>query len=172
MSDVSARRRTSFTAIGVPVLACGMALAGLGTWTANGHAGSPPHVAVTKAYVFQPTGPTPETAAFFTLANDGGSSDRLVHIASTDTAAPPRLSEHHMTSFGGAYRQPVESVTVPAGDGLTMTPHGIDVTVRPKGTLRLGEEVSFTLRFAHGEPLRIQAVVVRPGARTDGLPRP
>ncbi|MEU8708367.1 copper chaperone PCu(A)C [Streptomyces sp. NPDC048565] len=172
MPVLSARLRTSFTAVGVPVLACGMALAGLGAWTANGNAGSPPHVAVTKAYVYLPTGPTPETAAFFTLTNDGGSADRLVHIASTDTVAPPRLSEHHMTSYGGAYRQPVDSVTVPADDGLTMTPHGIDVTVRPKGTWRPGEEVSFTLRFAHGKALRIRAVVVRPGAATDRLPHP
>lgn len=168
----SARLRTSLTAVGVPVLACGTALAGLGIWTANGHAGSPPHVAVTQAYVYRPTGPTPETAAFFTLTNDGGSADRLVDIASTDTVTPPRLSEHHMTSSGGAYRQPVGSVTVPAGDGLTMTPHGIDVTVRPKGAWQLGEEVSFTLRFAHREPLKILAVVVRPGAQTDRVSRP
>lgn len=53
-----------------------------------------------------------------------------------------------------------------------MTPHGIDVTVRPKGTWRPGEEVSFTLRFAQGKPLKIRAVVVRPGAQTDRLPRP
>ncbi|MFJ3123047.1 copper chaperone PCu(A)C [Streptomyces sp. NPDC086993] len=172
MSVLSARLRTSFTAVGVPVLACGIALAGLGAWTASGRAGSPPHVAVTKAYVYQSFGSTPETAAFFTLTNDGGSADRLVHIASTDTVAPSRLSEHHMTSSGGAYRQPVDSVTVPAKDGLTMTPHGTDVTVRPKGTWRPGEEVSFTLRFARGKPLKIRAVVVRPGAPTDRLPRP
>jgi copper(I)-binding protein len=169
---LSARPRTTLTAVGVPVLACGMALAGLGAWTASGHAGSPPRVAVTKAYVYQSFGSTPETAAFFTLTNDGGSADRLVRIASTDTVAPPRLSEHRMTSSGGAYRQPVDSVTIPAGDGLTMAPHGIDVTVRPKGTLRPGEEVSFTLRFARGETLSVRAVVVRPGARTDRLPRP
>ncbi|MFG2601151.1 copper chaperone PCu(A)C [Streptomyces sp. NPDC048462] len=172
MPAVSARLRTSFTAAGAPVLACGLALAGLGAWTANGHAGSPPRVAVSKAYVYLPTVPTPETAAFFTLTNVGGSADRLVHIASTDTVAPPRLSEHHMTSSGGAYRQPVSSVVVPAGEGLTMTPHGIGVTVHPKGTWRSGEKISFTLRFEHGEPLRVRAVVVRPGEQTDRLPRP
>uniref|UniRef100_A0AAU3GQH7 Copper chaperone PCu(A)C n=1 Tax=Streptomyces sp. NBC_01401 TaxID=2903854 RepID=A0AAU3GQH7_9ACTN len=172
MPVLSVRLRTSLTAVGVPVLACGTALAGLGAWTANGHAGSPPHVAVTEAYVYRPTGPTPETAAFFTLTNDGGSADRLVHIASADTVAAPRLSEHRMTPSGGAYRQPVDSVTVPAEDGLTMTPHGVDVTVRPKGTWRPGEKVSFTLRFAHGRPLTIRAVVVRPVATTDRLPHP
>ncbi|WP_406144253.1 copper chaperone PCu(A)C [Streptomyces sp. NBC_01012] len=172
MTVLPVRLRTSLSAVGVPVLACGSALAGLGAWTAGGHAGSPPHVAVAKAYVYRPTGPTPETAAFFTLTNDGGSTDRLVDISSPDTVAPPRLSEHHMTPSGGAYRQPVDSAAVLAEDSLTMTPHGIDVTVKPKGTWLPGEEVSFTLRFAHGRPLTVRAVVVRPGATTDRLPHP
>ncbi|MGW0962917.1 copper chaperone PCu(A)C [Streptomyces gelaticus] len=168
----SARLRAPLTAVGVPVLACALALCGLGAWTATGRAGSPPHVAVTKAYVYQPLGSTPETAAFFTLTNDGGSADRLVKVTSPDTAAPPALSEHRMTSSGAAYRQPVGSATVPAEDGLTMTPHGTDVTVRPKGTWRPGEEVSFTLRFAYGKPLKVRAVVVRPGTETDRSLRP
>ncbi|MEU6017921.1 copper chaperone PCu(A)C [Streptomyces sp. NPDC047515] len=172
MSVLSARLRASATAVGVPVLACGLALAGLGAWTANGRAGSPSHMAVTKAYVYQSFGSTPETAAFFTLTNDGGSADRLVQVTSPDTTAPPRLSEHRMTSSGAAYRQPVDSVTVPAEDGLTMAPHGIDVTVRPKETWRPGEEVSFTLRFAHGKPLEVRAVVVRPGTETGRPLRP
>uniref|UniRef100_UPI002F90EAF7 copper chaperone PCu(A)C n=1 Tax=Streptomyces sp. NBC_01592 TaxID=2975889 RepID=UPI002F90EAF7 len=163
----SSRLCAPATAVGVPVLACALALAGLGAWTANGHAGSPPHVAVTKAYVYQSFGSTPETAAFFTLTNDGGSADRLVGVNSPDTAAPPALSKHRMTSSGAAYRQLVDSVVVPAGGGLTMAPHGIDVTVRPKGTWRPGEEVSFTLRFAGGRPLKVRAVVVRPGTETD-----
>lgn len=168
----SARLRTAVTAVGVPALACGVALAGLGAWTASGRAGSPSHVAVTKAYVYQTFGSTPETAAFFTLTNDGGSADRLVQVTSPDTAEPSRLSEHRMTSSGGAYRQPVDSVMVPAADGLTMTPHGIDVTVRPEGAWRPGQEIPFTLRFAHGKPLKVRAVVVRPGTETNRLLRP
>ncbi|MER5364086.1 copper chaperone PCu(A)C [Streptomyces sp. NPDC002722] len=168
----SARLRAPLAAVGVPVLACALALSGLGAWTAGGRAGSPPHVAVTKAYVYQPLGSTPETAAFFTLTNDGGSADRLVKVTSPDTAVPPALSEHRMTSSRAAYRKPVDFATVPAEDGLTMTPHGIDVTVRPKGTWRPGEEVSFTLRFAHGKPLKVRAVVVRPGTETDRPLRP
>ncbi|MFJ9682215.1 copper chaperone PCu(A)C [Streptomyces sp. NPDC101194] len=168
----SARLRAPLAAVGVPVLACALALCGLGTWAASGRAGSPPHVAVANAYVYQPLGSTPETAAFFVLTNDGGSADRLVKVASRDTAAPPALSRHRMTSFGSAYRQPVDSATVPAEDGLTMAPHGIDVTVRPKGKWRAGGEVSFTLHFAHGKPLRVRAVVVRPGTETDRPLRP
>ncbi|MGW2183834.1 copper chaperone PCu(A)C [Streptomyces sp. NPDC001732] len=172
MPAASARPRAPLAAAGAPVLACAIALAGLGTWAANGGAGSPPHVTVTRAYVYQPSGSTPETAAFLTLTNDGGSADRLVEITSPDTAVPPALSEHRMTSSGAAYRRPVESAAVPAGDGLTMSPHGIDVTVRPKGTWRPDEEISFTLRFTHGKPLSVRAVVVRPGTGTGRPPRP
>ncbi|MFB6813706.1 copper chaperone PCu(A)C [Streptomyces sp. NPDC056347] len=166
MPAVPARLRTSAAAVGVPVLACGLALAGLATWAVSGRAGSPPRVTVTEAYVFQPLGPAQETAAFFTLTNDGGSADRLVGITSPGTAAPPALSEHRMTSSAAAYRQRVDSAAVPAGDGLTMTPYGIDVTVRPKGTWRPGDEVSFTLRLRYGKPLKVRAVVVRPGTGT------
>ncbi|MFF9570506.1 copper chaperone PCu(A)C [Streptomyces sp. NPDC014685] len=172
MSAVPARLRAPLAAVGVPVLACGLALAGLGAWATGGRAGSPPRVAVTRAYVFQPSGSTPETAAFLALTNDGGSADRLVEVTSPDTAAPPALSEHRMTSSGAAYRRPVDSVTVPAGEGLTMSPYGIDVTVRPKETWRPGTEVSFTLRFTHGKPLRVRAVVVRPGTGTGRPLRP
>ncbi|WP_203593003.1 copper chaperone PCu(A)C [Streptomyces sp. SID9124] len=172
MTLVESRLRTSLTAVGVPVLASGLALAGLGAWTASGRAGSPPHVGVTRAYVYRSSGSTPETAAFFTLINDGGSADRLVRVTSPDTTEPPALSGHRMTSSNGAYRQPVDSVLVPVRDGLTMNPHGNDVTVRPKSPLRPGEVVSFTLHFAHGKPLRVNAVVVRPGTEKNLPPRP
>ncbi|MFJ1617407.1 MULTISPECIES: copper chaperone PCu(A)C [unclassified Streptomyces] len=160
------RFHAPIAAVGVPVLACGLALAGLGAWTAGGRAGTPPHVAVTRAYVFQPLGTTPETAAFFTLTNDGGSADRLLTVTSPDTAVRPALSRHRMTPSGAAYRQPVDSAAVPARDGLTMAPHGIDVTVRPRKTWRPGERVSFTLHFAHRAPVTIEATVVRPGTVT------
>ncbi|WP_405898963.1 copper chaperone PCu(A)C [Streptomyces sp. NBC_00727] len=166
------RLRTSLTAAGVPVLACGLALGGLGAWTASGRAGSPPHVGVARAYVYQSFGSTPETAAFFTLTNDGGSADRLVRVTSPDTTEPPGLSGHRMTSSNGAYRQPVDSILVPARAGLAMNPHGNDVTVRPRTPWRPGEVVSFTLHFAHGKPLRVNAVVVRPGAEKNRPPRP
>ncbi|MEU2024330.1 copper chaperone PCu(A)C [Streptomyces sp. NPDC016469] len=172
MTLPTSRLRTSLTAVGAPVLACGLALGGLGAWTTSGRAGSPPRVAVAGAYVYQSFGLTPETAAFFALTNDGGASDRLVRVTSPDTTEPPELSEHRMTSANGAYRQPVDSVLVPAREGLTMNPHGNDVTVRPKTPWQSGDVVSFTLHFAHGRPLRVQAAVVRPGTGKNRLPRP
>lgn len=161
-NPLPARLRDPLAAVGVPVAACGLALAGLTAWTAHGNAGSPSHIAVPEGHVFLRLGATPETAAFFTLTNTGGSDDRLLSVTSPRAAVPPALSRHRMTP-SGAYRQPVTTAAIPAGEGLTMAPTGIDVTVRPKGDWRAGEHIPFTLRFERAEPVTVSATVVRPG---------
>lgn len=157
------RLRTSLAAVAAPVLACALGLVGLGVWTTHGNAGSPSRVAVKGGYVFLRFGATPETAAFFTITNTGGSADRLLAVSSPRTAVPPELSRHRMTDSGAAYRQPATSATIPAGEGLTMDPHGVNVTVRPDTDWREGERIPFTLRFERGEPVTVLATVVRPG---------
>ncbi|WP_371789809.1 copper chaperone PCu(A)C [Streptomyces sp. NBC_01471] len=160
-----ARLRASLTAVGAPVVACGLALAGLSAWTTHGNAGRPPRIAVTQGHAFLRLGTTPETAAFFTITNTGGSADRLLSVTSPRAAAPPALSQHRMTP-SGAYRRPVATATVPAGEGLTMAPAGIDVTVRPNSDWQEGEHIPFTLRFEHAKPVTALATVVRPGHNT------
>ncbi len=160
-----ARLRGPVSAVAAPVLACGLSLAGLGAWTAVGNAGSPPQLAVTEGHVYQRLGNTPETAAFFTITNTGGSPGRLVAVSSPRTKVPPALSRHRMTRSGAAYRSPVEDVVIPAEEGLVMDPHDTDVTVRPEGDWRLGQRIPFTLHFERGAPLTVLATVVRPGAR-------
>ncbi|MDF4248805.1 copper chaperone PCu(A)C [Streptomyces sp. WMMB303] len=160
-----ARLRGPVAAVATPVLACGLSLAGLGAWTAAGNAGSPPRLAVAEGHVYQRLGNTPETAAFFTITNTGGSPDRLLAVSSPRTKVPPALSRHRMTRSGAAYRWPVEDVVIPAEEGLTMDPHGTDVTVRPDGDWRLGRRIPFTLHFERGGPLTVLATVIRPGDR-------
>ncbi|MEU3190736.1 copper chaperone PCu(A)C [Streptomyces sp. NPDC006992] len=161
-----ARLRGPVAVAATPVLACGLSLAGLGAWTAGGNAGSPARLAVTGGHVYQRLGNTPETAAFFTITNTGGSPDRLLAVSSPHTKVPPALSRHRMTRSGAAYRWPVEGVAIPAEDELTMDPHGTDVTVRPEGDWRLGQRIPFTLHFERGGPLTVLATVVSAGDRT------
>lgn len=61
----------------------------------------------------------------------------------------------------------MDSAAVPAGESLTMSPLGTDVTVRAKETWREGDLVPFTLHFARSGQIKALAVVVRPG--TGGL---
>lgn len=161
-----AGRRLGDTALAalVPVAACSVALAGLTTWTGTGGAGSPARISVTEGRVLLPAAGVPETAAFFRLTNEGGSADRLVRVTSPDAPGGVTLSRHRMTGRNSAYRDAIDSVGIPAGDSLAMAPGGVDLTVSaPSGRWRSGDLVSFTLEFRRGGPVKVLAVVVRPG---------
>lgn len=116
------RRRLTDTLLAAlaPVAVCGLALGGLSTWTAYGNAGSPARIRVTDGKVFLPSAGVPETAAFFRVANSGGSADRLLEVTTAEAGAgSPRLSRHLMTGTGSASAQTVASVAVPAGGSST-----------------------------------------------------
>ncbi|GGS61820.1 copper chaperone PCu(A)C [Streptomyces cinerochromogenes] len=159
-----ARRRPAdaLRAALAPVAAFGLALAGLTLWVTAGQAGSPPRVQVAPGRVLLPYGGTTETAAFFSLLNSGGADDRLVEVTSAATGGEVALSRHRMSGSGAAYRQSVDSVTVPAGGAVLMSPAGVDVTLRAGKGWKAGDVVPFTLRFEHSGTIRTTAVVIRP----------
>ncbi|PAZ14019.1 hypothetical protein CLM62_21375 [Streptomyces sp. SA15] len=164
------RRRLTDTLIAAlaPVAACSIALGGLTTWAVQDNAGSPARIAVTHGLVFLPFGDpretaTRETAAFFRITNSGGADDRLLKVTSSATGGDATLSRHRMAGGQAAYGQTVDSVAVPAGGSLAMSPFGTDVTVRAKETWREGDVLPFTLHFARSGRIKTLAVVVRPG---------
>jgi copper(I)-binding protein len=147
-----------------PLAACGLALGALTTWTAYGNAGSPARIKVTDGKVFVPFGETPVTAAFFRITNSGGSADRLLKVTTAEAGAgAPTLSRHLMTSGNTATDQTVDSVAVPAGDSVAMSPDGLDVIVPAKRGWQSGDLVAFTLHFEHSGAVKTLAVLVRPG---------
>ncbi|QWB21212.1 MULTISPECIES: copper chaperone PCu(A)C [Streptomyces] len=161
------RRRLTDTLVAAvaPVAACGLALGGLSLWTAYGNAGTPASIKVTDGRMFAPTGSTPDTAAYFRIANSGGAPDRLLKVTTAGTGdRGPTLSRHVMTSSNTASDRTVSSVGVPAGTSLAMSPAslGVIVPVR-KGGWRTGDLVAFTLHFERGGAVKTLAVVVRPG---------
>lgn len=148
----------------VPVAAAGLALAGLTTWVGAGHAGSPARIRITVGRVLLPTGGSPETAAFFRITNEGGSTDRLLGVTSPGVPGGVTLARHRMGGGATAYRASIASVEIPAGRTVAMSPHGMDLTVPvPAGVWRAGDRVSFTLTFRRGGRVRTSAVVVRAG---------
>ncbi|MEU8589467.1 copper chaperone PCu(A)C [Streptomyces sp. NPDC048664] len=159
------RRRLTDTlrAALAPVAAWILALAGLTAWVGAGEAGSPARITVSSARVFLTYGASTETAAFFDLRNRGGADDRLVGVTSPATRGGTELSRHRVSASGAGYKGEVPSVTVPAGGRLTMSPHGVDVTLRAGDGWRVGDRVPFTLHFERGAPVRTFASVVRPG---------
>ncbi|BBJ45766.1 membrane protein [Streptomyces antimycoticus] len=160
------RRLTdSLRAAAAPFCACVLALGGLATWTASGNAGRPPRIGVTDAQLFLPAPGVPRTAVFFRVTNTGGMQDRLVEVTSSAVAEGISLSRHRMTGRGAASRQLADSLPVPAGGTLDMSPFTSDVTVPAAARWRAGDLVPFTLRFEHGGRVETNAVVVRPGDR-------
>ncbi|MEU3410693.1 copper chaperone PCu(A)C [Streptomyces sp. NPDC006658] len=164
LGGLGRRLRDGTLAVLVPVAACGVALAGLTTWVGTGSAGSPARIRVTQGRVLLPSAGIPETAAFFRIANEGGSADTLVRITARDVPGEVTLSRHRMRQGNAAYRSRTGSVSVAAGDSLAMSPSGIDLTVPvPADPWRSGDLVPFTLEFRRSGPVRVLAVVVRPG---------
>jgi copper(I)-binding protein len=161
------RRRLTDTLLAAlaPVVVCGIALGGLTAWAAAGKAGTPARIAVSDGRILLPFGDSTETAAFFDITNLGGTDDRLIEVTSAGTGGEISLSRHRMAGNGAAYRDTVASATVRAGGELSMSPQGLDVTLRAEPGWRAGDLVSFTLRFEQAGAIEATAVVVRPGGR-------
>ncbi|MEU7423761.1 copper chaperone PCu(A)C [Streptomyces sp. NPDC040750] len=158
------RRRLTDTllAAAVPVAACSLALGGLTTWTGAGKAGSPARITVSNGRVLLPYGDSTDTAALFDIANVGGADDRLVNATSTATHGRINLSGHRMLDGRTAYKVDVSSAGVPAGGVLSMSPRGVDVTLRAGAGWQAGDLVPFTLHFERSAPVETTAVVIRP----------
>ncbi|MEH0430344.1 copper chaperone PCu(A)C [Streptomyces stelliscabiei] len=159
------RLRDGALAALVPVAACSVALAGLTAWTGTGRAGSPARVSVTDGRVLLPSAGVPETAAFFRIANQGGSADSLLRVTSPGASGRITLARHRMNEGNGAYRTAIESVAIPAGGRLAMSPQGVDLLVPvAAGKWSSGDLVPFTLEFRRSGRVEVLAVVVRPGS--------
>lgn len=143
-----------------PVAAAAVTLAGLSAWTATGHAGRPARVHVSDAWVMRPT--APQTAAYFTITNTGDAADDLLEVR-TPVAAMAMLGRQS-TRDGAGQMAMGGALTVPAHGTVRMTPFTVDVMFRPRAPLPVGGRVPFTLVFRHSGPIRVTAIVLRPGS--------
>jgi copper(I)-binding protein len=101
------------------------------------------------------------TAVYFTLANDGATSDTLTGVSSTEA----ELTEMHISTQhdGMMHMSPVTALPVPAMDSVSFRPLGAHVmltgVVRP---LAEGDSVTATLSFKSGTTLTVRAGVRKP----------
>ncbi|MEV0438252.1 copper chaperone PCu(A)C [Streptomyces spectabilis] len=164
MRTLYARLRGGLLTALAPVVAAALTLGGLSAWVAAGAAGGPARISVTDGRVFLPYGGVAETAAFFRITNSGDSDDVLESVRSPRAVDVMLSRTVEREGANVESMRMVESATVPAGRRITMEPDGLDVMLRPKRALRLGDEVPFVLRFRHSGEVRVTAVVVRPGS--------
>jgi copper(I)-binding protein len=101
------------------------------------------------------------TAVYFTLANDGATSDTLTGVSSADAA----VTEMHISTQrdGMMHMSPVTALPVPALDSVSFRPLGAHVmltgVIRP---LAEGDSVTATLSFVSGTTLTVRAGVRKP----------
>ncbi|MCZ4119456.1 copper chaperone PCu(A)C [Streptomyces sp. H39-S7] len=146
----------------LPVATCVAVLALLTAYTATGAAGeSPARITVTDARVFRPAN-TEATAALFTVQNSGGTADTLLSVDSP--VLGPGMLTRTVVRDGAGRMTPAGPVAVPAHGAVTMDPAGLDVMIQRPPRLPLGERIPFVLRFRNSGEVRVEAVVVRPGA--------
>ncbi|MFF3325559.1 copper chaperone PCu(A)C [Streptomyces sp. NPDC002889] len=157
------RLREGILAALAPVAACAVALGGLTAWTLAGGAGSPPRIEVGDPRIFLPYGDNEDTAAFFRITNSGGADDQLIGVTSPAIESA-MLSRHESNGSGADFMRMVDSVAIPAGDTLVMSPSTMDVMVKVKARWRVGDTVPFVLHFRHSGPVDTVVVVARPGS--------
>ncbi|MFD7628717.1 copper chaperone PCu(A)C [Streptomyces sp. NPDC059851] len=144
-----------------PAVACLAALVGLTAWTTAGAAGSPPRIEVGLGHVFLPPAEEERTAASFRVTNIGGADDQLVSVTSP-AVEEAVLSRHERVGAGAGTLRVVDSVDIPAGGSVDMTPSTLDVTVKVRARWQGGEAIPFVLHFRRSGPVDVVAFVVRP----------
>lgn len=102
------------------------------------------------------------SAAYMTIANSGGSADRLLS-ASTDAAASVELHESKMVD-GVMQMNPVQGgIPVPAGGQAELKPGGLHVMlIGITRDLKEGETVKITLTFEQSGTIEVEAPVRMP----------
>jgi periplasmic copper chaperone A len=138
-------------AVGSMTAACGDANGG-----GDGSYGPDRTIHVDEATVVFPAGAN--SAAYFTLRNDGPDSDRLVEVR-TDVAATTELHETRTDDDGLMRMHPVEAVDVPAEQALVLAPGGLHAMLLDVERLELGDVVTLELVFEHGGAVVVSAEV-------------
>jgi copper(I)-binding protein len=151
---------TALRAALAPAVAAAVTLAALSAWTATGQAGRPARIHVPNAWVMRPT--APQTAAYFTIANTGDTADDLLEVRTP--VADTTMLGRQVDRAGAGQMVMRGALTVPAHGTVRMTPFTTDVMLRPRNPLPVGRRVPFTLVFRHSSPIRVTAIVLRPGS--------
>lgn len=128
---------------------------------------SPPELRLSDAWVRATVPGQTSTAAYLTIANEGGAADTLVAVT---LPVPSVASLHQTTSSDGIARmRPLaDGLEMPAGETVTLAPGGAHIMIEKLAEpLAAGETLRLTLRFARsGE--RALDVPIRVGAPDAG----
>jgi len=137
--------------------ACLIALAAAGLAGCYARASAAPSIALSTAYVPQPSAPG-RTVAYLIIRNNGG-RDRLV---SARTSVGGRVTFQAAGPDGAADPRTISSIPIPAGATVRLVPNGLHLLITGAGQLRGGKDITLTLTFAHAGSVSVLAQVTNP----------
>ena len=118
-------------------------------------------LSITSARLNPPPGGREVSAAYLTIANGGGETDRLVSVSSPGAGI---VELHTHTHDGGMMKmEQVAAIDVPAGARVTLEPGGLHLMlfeVKPEA-LEAGT-FPMTLTFERGGPVEVAFTVIEP----------
>jgi periplasmic copper chaperone A len=117
-------------------------------------------IAISEPRLRIPPPGTTQTAAYFTLTNQGEKEDRLVGASSPD-AGKLELHAHITSQTGMSEMRQVTAISIPAHATIPLSPGGLHVMVKAiKRDVTLGDSVVVRLVFASGNTAQFSVPVV------------
>lgn len=117
-------------------------------------------IAIFEPRVRLPPPGTGQTAAYFTMTNQGAVGDRLVS-ASSPMAETLELHAHMKSADGMMMMREITAIDVPARATIPLSPGGLHIMLKGvKAEIKVGDNVPIELAFASGMRTQVQMPVV------------
>ena len=144
------RRLTSVAGIASAVLAAAIALTGCASSTT---------IALTSAYVPQPTIPG-TTVAYLDIRNNG-QADRLVAVH-TSVGGTVELRARVQSPSGALVMRMVPDIPIPADSLVRLNPDSYQLLITGAGPMQDGKDIWLKLTFADAGTISVLAMVTNP----------
>ena len=147
------RRLTSVLGIADAVLLAALGITGCGTASASSS------IAVTSAYVPQPT--TPGTTVAYLDIRNNGHADRLVAVH-TSVGGTVQLRAPGVRRAGTITMYTVTAIPLPADSLVRLNPDSYHLLITGAGPMYDGKDITLRLTFADAGTITILALVTNP----------
>jgi copper(I)-binding protein len=114
----------------------------------------------TGAYVQQPSATGQATVGYLDIRNNG-TADTLVSV-STNVGGTVELRGPVTEGSDPVVMHTVTSIPLPADATTQLIPNSFHLLISGAGAMHDGKDIQLTLRFAHGSPMTVYALVTNP----------
>lgn len=126
---------------------------------AQGHTGGS-GIITNGAYVQDPASPGQATVGYLDIRNNGP-ADSLVSV-STSVGGTVELRGPAGRGQSAVLMHTVSSIPLPSDTTTELIPTGYHLLITGAGPMHDGKDIQLTLKFAHGAPITVYALVTNP----------